>query len=468
MEPRTLSQCARLAGGRVAAGDPDSWISRVVTDSREARPGDLFVALRGERFDGHHFIQDAVAKGAIPLVAEGAECPTGCARIEADDTRAAYSRLAGGYRRQFSPTVIGVAGSNGKTSVKEMIAAMLGASRRTVKSAASHNNDIGVPASLLLIDGATEAAVFEAGTNHPGELAPLARLISPRIGVLTNIGREHLEFFGDIAGVAAEEGALAAALPPADLGGVLILPEECALASAVTSRTDARIVRAGWSGRADWRGRIVACDWSGVAFDVVSPDDAWSGAWRLPIPARHMALNALLALAAAAAAGAEPGPAREALAAFCGARRRLEVSVAAGVRVVDDTYNANADSLLAALQTIAQLPCSGRRVAVIGDLAELGAQTDEAHREAGRTAARLGIDAVWCVGQRAEVTAAAAGVGRSRVCDPSPTLAFHLAEWLQPGDAVLLKASRAHRLDLLVEALLAELLKKRTPESVAA
>jgi UDP-N-acetylmuramoyl-tripeptide--D-alanyl-D-alanine ligase len=468
MDPATLQFLADAAKGRLSGGSPDARAEGVTTDSRAVRPGWVFVALQGERHDARKFIPEAAAGGAVAVVYTpdpGLPTPA-IACIEVDDARAAYGRIAAANRRLHNPDVVAVAGSNGKTSTKDMAGEMIGASLPAVKSAASHNNDVGVPASLLMIGGSTRAAVFEAGTNHPGELAPLLAMIAPRIGVLTGVGREHLEFFGGLEGVAEEEGALADCLPAADDAGVLILPDVTPFADAIIRRTRARVIRVGGTPAADWRATITGIDWGGAHFEVAAPLKPWCGAWRIPTPARHMVVNALAAMAAAAEAGADPAAAKAALASFAGSPRRLSVRNAGGVRVVDDSYNCNADSLLAALHAVAELPCAGRRVAVIGDMAELGVHADDAHAECGRAAARLGFDAVWCAGKGAAATAEAAGsVGR--IWADAETLTAGLTAWLAPGDTVLVKASRSSRFDRIADALL-DAMKPRCAGTVPA
>ncbi len=326
-----------------------------------------------------------------------------------------------------------------------------------LKSEASFNNDIGVPLSLLSLDSFHEAAVLEAGTNHPGELEPLVRMISPRLGVITSIGREHLEFFGNLDGVVREEGTLAEALPGAEHGGVLFLDGDSPFASTLASRTGARVVRVGFGGANDWSAEIVSMDWTSTLFRVRSPHPAWSGMYSMNLPGRHSVPNALYALAVSCELGVEPAAARDGLAAFHPASRRLACREVAGVRILDDTYNANADSMLAALRTFAELPCAGRRWAVLGDMAELGEATEEAHREVGLAAARLGIGPIVAIGRRSAITVEASGRAADRAFgDAEPAARLLLGE-LRSGDAVLVKASRSSALDRVVDRLVQEL-----------
>jgi UDP-N-acetylmuramoyl-tripeptide--D-alanyl-D-alanine ligase len=225
-----------------------------------------------------------------------------------------------------------VAGSNGKTTTKELLAALLGSRYRTLRSEASHNNDVGVPMTLLRMDSRHEAAVLEAGTNHPGELAPLARMIAPEIGLVTSIGREHLEHFGGIDGVVAEEGSLGEELPPA---GVLVINGDHGHAGVLAARTRAHVVKAGFAPGNAWRPRVVESRWESTLFLLSAPGPEWNGEFEIGLPGRHMVANAAVALAAAAAMGVAPDDAREALARFRGAKQRLQWSDL-GVAVLGD------------------------------------------------------------------------------------------------------------------------------------
>jgi UDP-N-acetylmuramoyl-tripeptide--D-alanyl-D-alanine ligase len=376
-----------------------------------------------------------------------------CAVLTVDDARAALGRLAAAYRRLFNLPVIAVGGSNGKTTVKELIASVLRQKLATLWSEASFNNDIGVPMTLLRLDKSHQAAVLEAGTNHPGELAPLVKMIQPKYGVLTNIGREHLEFFGDLAGVAEEEGSLAELLPAE---GRLFINGDSEWTELITRRTRATVVRVGLGEKNDWRGRGLRLDKNGVTFRVETPKAEYSGEYRVNLLGRHQVINALFAVAVSEELGLGRPAVRDGLAECQPAKMRMQFWEAGGVRVLDDAYNANADSMVAALETLCALPLQGRRVAVLGDMAELGAQSEAAHAEIGRRAAELGIGQLFAVGRMAPVIAAAArAAGLSRVIEFADVEAAKSAvkSFLKAGDVVLLKASRASRLERIAETL---------------
>jgi UDP-N-acetylmuramoyl-tripeptide--D-alanyl-D-alanine ligase len=393
MDARSLAWIAAACGGEQLTGSGETPVCRVCSDSRQIQRGDLFFALPGERFDGHAFLGQAAGKGAAAAVVAGGQSAgslPNCALIAVPDTRQALGRLAARYRRDFSIPVVAVAGSNGKTTTKDLVASVLEQKFATLRSEASFNNDVGVPLTLLGLESVHQAAVLEAGTNHPGELAPLLEMISPGLGVLTSIGREHLEFFGDLAGVAQEEGWLAELLPGE---GILFANGDCRWTGPIAGRGRARLVRVGLTEANDWRADNLRLDQQGVAFRVV---------------------------------------------------------------VLDDAYNANADSMLAALQTLRELPCKGRRVAVLGDMAELGAQSEAAHEEVGRRAAELGIGQLFAVGKMAPLLARGArAAGLNRVLEFADVEGAGLAlrQFLKHGDLLLLKASRATRLERIAQML---------------
>lgn len=459
MEPLTLKFIAEATGAELLHGDPGATLSGVSTNSRQVKSGDLFLAIKGEAHDGHDYLPEVAQRGALAVVVamdRVSSVPPGLAALVVPEVRAAYGRLAAAYRRQFDLPVIAVAGSNGKTTTKELIASVLRTKRETLASEASFNNDIGVPATLLRLTAAHQAAVVEAGTNHPGELAPLVAMIQPQFGVITNIGREHLEFFGDLVGVAQEEGVLAEGL---SADGTLFLNGDDAATTAIAARTRARVVRVGLGEGNDWRARGVRLDRNGVTFQVAAPDPSFEGEYRVNLLGRHQVMNSLFAIALGQTLGLGRTDVQRGLAACKPPKMRLQLWEANGVRVLDDAYNANADSTLAALETLCGLPLQGRRVAVLGDMAELGEHSAAAHAEVGRRAAELQIGQLFTVGKQSELTAQAArAAGLLRVVEFAEVEAAARAmrAFLKPGDVVLLKASRAARFERIVETLKAE------------
>jgi len=429
---------------------------RVCTDSRTAQAGDLFFALPGERFDGHNFLGEVANRGVAAIVIERNRRPvklSACAAVIVDNTRQALGRLGAAYRKDFSLPIVAVGGSNGKTTTKELIAAVLRQKLSTLWSEASFNNDIGVPLTLLRLEEPHQAAVLEVGTNHPGELAPLVAMTRPKFGVVTNIAREHLEFFGDLAGVANEEGMLAELLP-AD--GKLFLNGDNEWTEKMVERTRANIVRMGLQEAGDWRARKLRPDTKGVTFSVDAPDNNFSGEYRISLLGRHQVTNALFAIAVGKELGLSREEIQRGLVECQPSKMRLQLYEAGGMRVLDDAYNANADSVAAALETLRDLPCKGRRVALLGDMAELGAHSEAAHAEVGRRAAETGVGQLFAIGKMASAIARGAReAGLNRVMEFADVEAAvtGLKTFLKAGDVILLKASRATRLERIAEVL---------------
>ena len=449
MEPRSLEYLSQACGGELRNGSPQRLATNICTDSRTAGPGDLFFALAGDRFDAHQFLPEVAKRGVIAVVANWNKIPTDffTTVIAVNDTREALGNLAARYRKDFDLPIIAVGGSNGKTTTKELLASVLRQKFNTHWSEASFNNDVGVPITLLKLESAHQVAVLEVGTNHPGELAPLLQLIRPRMGVMTSIGREHLEFFGDLAGVAKEEGELADALPD---DGLLFVNGESEWIEPIVRRSRAKVVRVGFSPRLECVASEVRFDEEGVTFQAKTVREDLCGDYRIRLLGRHQVLNALLALSVAGELGLTRAEIQRGLAECEPAKMRLQSWQVNGVRILDDSYNANADSMQAALETLRDLPCSGRRVAVLGDMAELGEQTVPAHAEVGKCAAALGIDHLFSVGAMARVTADSARAAGIRGVTEIPEVeeaGESLKKFLKPGDVVLLKASRATRIE---------------------
>lgn len=454
MEPRSLGYVTAACEGELRDGAPEKMVASLSTDSRQAGPGTLFVALAGERFDAHDFAEQAAGQGAAAIVMnrnKARKLP--CAVIAVDDTRKALGRLAAKYRSDYQATVVAVGGSNGKTSTKEILATLLRQKFPTVWSEASFNNDVGVPLTLLKLTQEDRAAVLETGTNHHGELQPLLAMSQPHMTVLTNIGREHLEFFKDLAGVAQEEGWLAEMTPPE---GKFFANGDSEWTEVIARRCRGKVFRAGLGEHNEWRAADIRMDARGCGFLVAAPRPAYSGPYQLSLLGRHQVTNALLAMAVAAEMGVSPEEIRAGLTACKPAKMRLELWETGGIQVLDDAYNANADSMAAALETLSEFPSSGQRVAVLGDMAELGEASGTAHQEIGRKAAELRVDLLITAGRWAEETASAARAAGLKEVRPFADLKAAgkaLREMVHPGDVVLLKASRASGFEKLAEAL---------------
>lgn len=430
-------------------------VNRICTDSRAAQPGDLFVALAGEHHDAHEYLPAVAQKDVAAVLVESGKVPTdvNCAVVAVENTRAALGQIAARYRNDFALPVVAVGGSNGKTTTKELLAAVLRQKLATLWSEASFNNDIGVPLTLLRLEKSHQVAIAEVGTNHPGELAPLVKMVQPRFGVITSIGREHLEFFGDMNGVVNEEGTLAELLPA---GGALFINGDTEWAHEIVNRTAARVVRVGAGAKNDWRARNIRLDKQGVSFNVEAPKEEFSGRYRINLLGRHQVTNAMFAIALGAELGLTRAEVERGLAECQPPKMRMQVWEFAGVHVLDDAYNANADSMLAALQTLVDLPGKGRRIAVLGDMGELGVHSEAAHEEVGRQAAKLGISQLFAVGKMAPVVGRAAreaGLVRVFEFGEVDAAAIAVKKFVKAGDLLLLKASRAAKLERISELL---------------
>jgi len=457
MEERTLQFFASSCGGRLIGAAGTEAARRVSTDSRAVEAGDLFVALAGEQFDGHDFLGSVRAKGAAAAVIDEqhlAALPPGTQGIAVKDTRRALGAMARAYRADFDLAAIAVAGSNGKTSTKELVASVLREAMPATWSAASFNNDIGVPLSLLGIERGHRAGVFEAGTNHPGELRPLLEMIQPSAGIITSIGREHLEFFGSLEGVLAEEGTLAEMLPAR---GFLLINGDGYGADALARRTAARVVRVGGGPENDWRITSLRMDAEGTAFTIEARAEGFSGEYHTTLLGKHQVANATYAIAVGKELGLGRAEIQRGLASCPAVKQRLQLREIDGFLLLDDAYNANADSMRAALETLESFPCRGRRIAVLGDMAELGPASAQAHAEVGRRAA--GVDCLVAVGKSSGLMASAArGAGAREVVElAEPEEAGPVVtDLVRPGDVVLVKASRSSRLERVVEFIAAQ------------
>jgi len=456
MEPRSIQFLTLACGGQLSNCRRDTEFNAVCLDSRRVARGVLFWALTGDHFDGHDFVAGGIEAGAVAaVVAQGkvGALPKNLPLVAVNDTRAALGKFAARYRQDFSPVTIGVAGSNGKTSVKDLIFSVLNEKFDTIASEASFNNDIGVPQTLLRIEAKHRAAVLELGTNHPGELAPLIGVAQPKIGVITSIGREHLEFFGDVAGVAREEGTLAEMLPK---NGLLVINGDSPEVKSIINRAKCRVVKVGAGANNDWHVEAPGSSEDGTRFQLTAPDANWSGEWSVNLLGRHHALNAALAVVVGRELEVGRAEIQRGLSNCRPAKMRMQIERAGGVTILNDAYNANADSMGAALRTLAEFPARGRRIAVLGDMAELGETASAAHREIGSLAGELRIDHVIAIGQQAIWTAdcaRAAGAGNA-----SAFLDFNMAmaaiqRLVQADDLVLVKASRSSKLERVVDAL---------------
>ncbi|SDC64462.1 UDP-N-acetylmuramoyl-tripeptide--D-alanyl-D-alanine ligase [Variovorax sp. CF079] len=458
----TLGQAQAWIPGARLVGDPATPISRVHTDTRTLAAGDLFVALKGERFDANDFLADARARGAVAAIAHRGLAAAGLPGLEVPDTLAALGALAAGWRAQFELPLVAVTGSNGKTTVTQMIASILRAAgaERALATAGNYNNEIGVPLTLLRLREQHQLAVVELGMNHPGEIARLAAIARPTIALVNNAQREHLEFMASVDAVARENGAAISALPDS---GTAVFPYGDAFTSlwnemahegasrrclTFGERPDADIALAG----AEWRG------------------DAWRFEARTPlgdikstlrIAGRHNVVNALAAVACSLASGVSLEKIAEGLAAFepvKGRSKATELRFAGRhtITLVDDSYNANPDSVRAAIDVLSGLP--GPRLLVLGDMGEVGDQGPQFHAEVGAWASQRGIETLFALGRESAHGIAAfkaAGGGEARHFDDIAALNAAVLAQVPRTASMLVKGSRFMQMERVVQAVAA-------------
>jgi UDP-N-acetylmuramoyl-tripeptide--D-alanyl-D-alanine ligase len=455
VDARSLEFIREAVRGEIRNGRPGTVVRDVCLDSRKVAAGNLFIALQGERFDGHDHLTQAFNSGAGAALVERAKVEGKIFSgplVLVENSRIALGALAARYRRDFDLPRIAVAGSNGKTSTKNLIASVLQQHLPTLASEASFNNDIGVPVTLLNLEVQHGAAVFEVGTNHPGELRPLLRMIAPEYGVLTSIGPEHLEFFGDIRGVVEEEGVLGEELPP---GGILFLNIETPEARSIINRTSATVRTIGFKADADWAISNASLTNEGTTFSV-SGNRNLAGSYSTCLIGMHQALNATMAIAVGSELGLGRAEIQRGLSACKPAKMRLQIVPAGAITIFDDTYNANEESMKAALDTLSGYPVKGRRVAILGSMGELGAAAEVAHFQVGKYAAKMGVQHLIALGAHRATLAEGARQNDLKIIEQYETaemLIPELAKSVQPGDVVLVKSSRLGKLECVVDAL---------------
>lgn len=462
--PVTLGFVAESVGGRIVAGYPDRVIGAVVTDSRTLARGDFFVALRGPTFDGQAFVADAFARGAQGALVAGGfdllQIPTpDIGVVEVGDTTKALQDLARAVRNAVSTRVVAITGSAGKTTTKEAIAALLSTRLGVVKNKGNLNNHIGLPLSLLQLRHRPDAAVMELGMNHAGEIRTLVGIARPDVRVWTNVGDAHAGFFPSIDAIADAKAEILEAAKTAD---VLIFnaddPRVVARVGGFAGRTVAFGTAAGADVRAD---DIHDLGVSGMSARVTT--GAGSFELRTQLLGRGNLANLLAATAVAVDFGIPPAGIASAIAEVRAADRRGAVHrLAKGVVLIDDSYNSSPTALRRALDVMAHTSSSGRRIAVIGEMLELGARSTALHEESGRAAAAAGIDLLVAIGgapARALAAAAvSAGMSAGAVShfDTSHRAAGAVASRLEPGDVVLVKGSRSSRTDVVVDRIMAD------------
>jgi UDP-N-acetylmuramoyl-tripeptide--D-alanyl-D-alanine ligase len=451
MNPLPLSQIAQLAGSSISSGHQTVVVSKVNTDSRTLKPRELFVALRGQNFDGHNFVQSAAQTGAAGAIVESGwngEIPKNFALIRAKDTLQAYQDLAANYRKSLTLKVVAITGSNGKTSTKDFTAAVLAHRFRVTKTEGNFNNHVGLPRTILEATSRDKIGVWEIGMNHPGEIATLAKVAAPDVAVITNIGVAHIEFMGSREKIAEEKGSLAEAV---GAEGTVILNADDPFTGTIASRAHGKVILAGTTSGSIRAGEITQ---SGTGTDFTILEGAHRCRAQLSVPGLHMVQNALLAVAAGRIFGLSLEECAAELVAAPLTKARSQIKDIGGVQFLDDSYNANPDSMKAALRTLVELDADGKRIAVLGEMRELGDQSERAHREVGEAAAALKLDQLIAIGDVAAAIADAAGqagLRKTTIVKSTLEAAEVLGEIAAPGDLILIKGSRAARTEEVMD-----------------
>ena len=447
----TLAQAQQWMSKARLVGSAATVVERVHTDTRSLRADDLFVALKGERFDAHDFLAQATQQGAAAAIAQHGLAAAGLPGLEVEDSKKSLGELAAGWRAQFALPLVAVTGSNGKTTVTQMMASILRAwkGEKAFATEGNLNNDIGVPLTLLRLRANHEAGVVELGMNHPGEIAILAQIARPTVALVNNAQREHLEFMATIEAVARENGSVMDALPA---NGVAVFPADDDYTPMWRRMAEARrVLTFALGGGADVTAQAA---WTGACWRVQAGTPDGSLAFELHVAGRHNVKNALAATACALAAGAPLAVIAQGLSAFepvKGRSRAIAVPLPGreALTLIDDSYNANPDSMLAAIDVLAELP--GPRLLVMGDMGEVGEQGPAFHDEAGRHARVRGIEKMFALGEQSAI--AARSFGAARHFADMPALRAAVIAELPVTGSVLVKGSRFMKMEQIVQAI---------------
>jgi UDP-N-acetylmuramoyl-tripeptide--D-alanyl-D-alanine ligase len=451
---------AKVHSGKLRGNDA---IPKITTDTRKIETGDLFIALRGENFDGAEFAADALQKGAAAVLVgaplsksvEKALKNAEGAVLTVPDTLAAYQAIAHAWRMKFDVPVVAITGSNGKTTTKDLTAAVLSARGTVCRTAANYNNEVGLPLTLLGMTGGDVAAVVEIGMRGLGQIAALAPVAAPSIGIVTNVCEVHMELLGSMENIAKAKAELVQAIPA---GGTVILNADDARVAAMRSLAadGVRVLTYGIGADADVRAEALRLTSDGSQFMVTWDNERHDYSIRLA--GRHNVSNALAALAAGFALGCTPQEMQTGLQRLAVTKMRYEVHEVGAWTFINDAYNASPSSMAAALETTANL-YEGRKIAVLGDMLELGDAAEEAHRRIGRRVAELGFAALATYGPQSRwihTAAEAAGCPVCRHAETHEAAEEHLRSLLRDGDTVLFKGSRGMKMEAVIALLTGE------------
>lgn len=458
MEAVSLGCIADWCGAEIAEADRQIEIRHVSTDSRTVGPGELFIPLVGETFDGHTFLESAAARGAAAVLSDRRDIlwQKPVPILYVDDTLAAYQAIAAGYRQTLHAKVVGVTGSVGKTTTKEMISAILARRFRTFHTEGNHNNLVGLPLTVLDTPGDTEALVLEMGMNHLGEISRMTRVARPDVAVITNIGVMHIEFLGSRAGILKAKMEILEGLSP---DGVAVFDGDEPLLWNCRNLVQQKVVFFGMENPAcQVRGKDIHSYNGGVSFTCCVGDEEFPV--ELPVEGAHNVRNALAAIAATIELGMTREEIQEALRRFENVGMRQRIYEAQGYQIIEDCYNAGPQSMEAAIRLLGERECKGRRIAVLGSMLELGHRASAEHYRIGRLAAR-NCDLLLAYGKEAKeyVTGALTGGMPQRDTlhfDAPEAVASALKMRAKEGDTILFKGSRGMRMEQIIQLFLSD------------
>ncbi len=432
----------QLCGRNISVGD-------ICTDTRKITEGSAFLAIKGERFDGHDFVSKAVEDGAAAVIVSSLKDGLKVPQVLVQDTRKAYMDIAGEYRRRFNIPVIGITGSVGKTTTREMTAAALSSRLKVHKNEGNFNNDIGLPAALLTLRDGFDIGVYEMGMNHLGEISSLSKMVAPTAGMISNVGISHIENLG------SRENILKAKLEILDgmqNGAPLIVNIDNDMLKTVKYEN---LITCGFDENADYRALSCNTTEDGMTVKIKTPNDEFD--FFLPVIGSHFVSNALEAIAVAEAVEISARDAAKGLENYKTVGMRQNIRRMGKVTIIEDCYNASPDSMRAGLDALRLIATKDRKIAVLGDMLELGDMSDKAHAEVGATAAEMGVDILFCFGERSSLMAKAAKeTGKIKSVyhfDKKPQLSKKLCDIISDGDTVLFKASRGMRLEEIIQEL---------------
>ncbi|HGJ64368.1 TPA: UDP-N-acetylmuramoyl-tripeptide--D-alanyl-D-alanine ligase [bacterium] len=455
MENYTIKDIIKATKGHLVKGDLNANVADISTDTRTIEKGDIFVALIGERFDGHDFVDQAIDKGAAGIVVshevDGIDKNKNLNVVMVNDTTQALGDIAKDYRKRFNIPIIGVTGSNGKTTTKDMIYEVLSSENKVLKSEGNFNNTIGLPLTLFRLSKTHEIAVVEMGINLPGEMARLVEIAQPNVAVITNISPTHLEFLGSVEGVAKEKGLLAKS------ASALIVNMDDPLVVKMADGKD-KVISYGIENLADITAKNIELDQDGKPEFTVSFGGKQTRI-KLPIVGKHNVYNGLRAISAGLLFDIDLDSIKKAVESYQPMSMRMQRMVVNDITIINDTYNSNPMSMKAAIDLLKSLKCDGKKVLVVGDMLELGEYSDRFHGEIGNYIGKSGsAEILITMGEKAVRIAESAINSRMKkdqviVCQNNSEVAENLSKILKQGDIALIKGSRGMKMEQIVKAI---------------